>query len=250
MTTPGIRCVCYTDGLYVLRLFGDSPENERLWLFRILRFLGAPAGFQVNWWRFPADRIVAGGQFPTRAQVNGGWTYRNSNEIYIFRIEEWDRVLIHECIHALNWDATILDSTKTCLEGSVGGGSLMPAIFEAATELNAEWLWSIIHSPVDDYAGLTWQKQRAWQEKQCIAILARAPTPWVEDTSVFAYYVLKTALAADMSAFLLEWLAGTLSSERWCDIWLSKRDAFAAAAKNIDTSATLSTRMSSPEIAP
>ena len=248
MMTPDTVCRCYTDGTYRLTLFGDSPESELLHLFRILHFLGAPAGFQVNWWRFPADRVVAGGKFPTRAEVNGGWAYRGSTEVFLFRIEEWDRVLLHECIHALSWDATIVDGTQNCLEQSVGGGSISSALFEAATELNAEWMWSIIHAPVDDVTGQTWLTQRAWQDQQAIAILARAPRVWAEDTNVFAYYVLKAVLAHDIQEFLIEWLAGTLNSERWCDMWTSKRESMIAASRGVDTTAPLSMRMTNPTI--
>jgi len=249
MLAPDTVCHCYTDGTYRLTLFGDSPESELLHLFRILHFLGAPAGFQVNWWRFPADRIVAGDIFPSRAEVNGGWAYRGSPEVFLFRIEEWDRVLLHECIHALNWDAVIVDGTQTCLEQSVGGGTLSSALFEAATELNAEWMWSVLHAPSNDVTAQTWVKQREWQNQQAIEILARAPQVWVEDTNVFAYYILKTVLAHDMQGFLIEWLAGTLNTERWCDMWLQRRESMIAMSRGLDTSQPLSMRMTNPSIA-
>jgi hypothetical protein len=75
------------------------------------------------------------------------------------------------------------------------GSQVYPALFEAWTELLAEWMWVAWH-----FEGIeAWYSQRAWQEKQAIQILARSGheegEPWKENTSVFAYYVLKAALA-------------------------------------------------------
>jgi hypothetical protein len=214
----------------------------------MLYFLGAPAGFQVNWWRFSADRVLLPGAWPTRAEVNGGWTYRGTNQIWIFRDEEWDRVVLHECVHALNWDVIPDSSVQVCLQEHLGHGTLMPAIFEAATELNAEWLWCVIHSPADDAAGHTWVKQREWQKKQALAILARAGTKWEEDTSVFAYYILKAVLAEDMQRFLYGWLTETLKPDYWCDVWAARKDSLLAAAAGSTTDQNLSLRMTNPEI--
>jgi hypothetical protein len=110
-------------------------------------------------------------------------------------------------------------------------------------------MWSIIHAPIDDVQGLTWTKQRKWQDQQAIAILARAPQVWAEDTNVFAYYVLKAVLAQDVQGFLIEWLAGTLNSERWCDMWSTKRESMLAASRGLDTTVPLSMRMTNPAIA-
>jgi hypothetical protein len=232
---------------------GDLPGTilkEVSWCFRILRFLGAPDGFCVNWWRIPNDRNVEPNAFPTRAEVNGGWARRGLPEVFIFRLEEWDRVLIHECIHALAWDVEIGGSVKSCLEKSLGNGEITEALFEAATELNAEWMWCIIHSPVNDIEGQTWLKQLAWQQKQAYAILARSPQVWKEDTSVFAYYVLKAAVAFEMEDFLVNWLTSCVDTEKWCALWNKYKPIFLQKAglhKNT-VSENLSMRMTNPEI--
>jgi hypothetical protein len=214
-------------------------------LFRLLHFLGAPVGFAVNWWRFPADRVVEPEAWPTRAEVNGGWTYMGHEQIWMFRDEEWDRVLIHECIHAFKWDAVLLGETKACLEGLLEG-QVMPALFEAATELNAEWLWCVIHSPATDYEAATWATQRAWQHDQALSILARRGEKWTEDTSVFAYYVLKAALALRTEEFLVEWLSGHLNSAHWCEVWSANKAAFEEEAGRKNTDQPLSMRMTNP----
>ena len=104
------ECLFYTDGFYSMLVWTDVQmdkkvlETEVRHAFRILRYLGACVGFCIHWWRIPVDRKISASEFPSRASVNGGWARRGFPEIYIFRLEEWDRVLIHECVHALDWD--------------------------------------------------------------------------------------------------------------------------------------------------
>jgi len=154
----------------------------------LLAWMGTPAGFRVClWWRDDARKIGAH-EWPSRATVNGGWATPGSNAIFIFRSEEWDRVLLHETIHALEWDWK-LPKPMPCW-GLEEDDQLAPALFEAWTELYAEWLWCGWHN-------VPWAEQRAWQDAQATQILARrAQLPkWSENTNVFAYYVLKAAMA-------------------------------------------------------
>lgn len=209
------------DGVYNMIVYGlkdTSFIKEAIWAFRILRFLGASPGFCVHWWAIDKPRILEPGAFPTRAEVNGGWAYRGRDSVWIFRSEEWDRVLIHECVHALNWDVFPSTAVKACLEKSLNG-TLMDALGESVTELLAEWFWCIIHSPESDFNGTTWAKQKDWQLKQAYQILARRPVSWSEDTSVFAYYVLKAAIGQEDNEFFISWYAGIYNPDSWCRLW-------------------------------
>jgi len=172
----------------------------------ILTWLGTPPGFTVNlWWRHDPRRIAAN-EWPSRRTVNGGWTYANSSSVIVYRSEEWDRVLIHEVIHALGWDWSMPSAPLKCWNLDETA-QLQPALFEAWTELYAEWLWCGWHN-------IPWERQRAWQDEQAVQILARRKdTSWSEDTNVFAYYVLKAALAPHI-AFVLCFGNGTTSEER------------------------------------
>lgn len=245
------ECLVYTSGPYIMFIWGRkgrSYEAEAQRCFRILEFLGVPPGFTVHWWAIPADRITEAGKFPTRAEVNGGWAYRARPAIWVFREEEWDRVVIHECVHALDWDVHPSEQTIRCMEQTLQG-DITDALFEAATELNAEWLWCVIHSPDDDDEGRTWIAQCRWMMSQAAAIILRqGERPWEEDTSVFAYYVLKAALALEMENFMIGWLSGTLDTEEWCDYWRSHQKAFYHNAQKDRRSlaSAISTRMTNP----
>ena len=115
----------------------------------------------------------------------------------------------------------------------------MPTLFEAWTELYAEWLWCCWFAPNDPTA---WDRQKQWQRFQAVQILARAPTVWKETTNVFAYYVLKAALAPQFNLLLL--LGKEVNSMELCTPMLDRLRAKAQTVKPIK----LALRMTNPSI--
>jgi hypothetical protein len=171
----------------------------------LFSWLGTPPGFTlILFWR-DDPRFLARTEWPSRSTVNGGYTYSGSNTIIVYRQEEWDRVLIHEAIHALRWDWDIPAVPQPCW-GLGPQARLSPHLFEAWTELYAEWLWCGWHN-------VAWAKQLAWSRIQAVQILARAPATWKENTNVFAYYILKAALAPHIG-FLWTLQNGMSDTER------------------------------------
>jgi len=156
----------------------------------LFTWLGTPPGFTlILFWRDDPRNIDAG-EWPSRRSVNGGYTYPGSNTIIVYRQEEWDRVLLHESIHAMKWDWDIPATPMPCW-GLGENAVLAPHLFEAWTELYAEWLWCAWHNK-------SWDDQYLWMQAQALQILCRADRslyPWNENTNIFAYYILKTALA-------------------------------------------------------
>lgn len=165
-----------------------SVVNE---LDRLLTWLGTPPNFKVNLWLRDDPRILEIDTWPDRKTVNGGFAIPNSNEIFVYRAEEYIRVVIHETIHALGWDWQMPEKPLPCW-GFQSNDILSPHLFEAWTELYAEWLYCGFYDK-------SWARQREWQIYQATQILARVHTReqgrWTENTNVFAYYVLKAALA-------------------------------------------------------
>jgi hypothetical protein len=174
----------------------------------LMEWLGVKRPFQIFLWLREDPRIIAANEWPSRRSVNGGWTIPGSSAICVYREEEWERVVLHEMIHALEWDWKMPTKPAACW--GTERGSYMPALFEAWTELLAEWFWCAWFS-------VPWNKQQKWQTTQALQILARHDDKkdnyWRENTSVFAYYILKTVLSKHMP-FLWLHQNGDTDSER------------------------------------
>jgi len=119
---------------------------------------------------------------------------------------------------------------------------LNPHLFEAWTELYAEWL-------ACEWYGKPWERQRKWQDAQAVQLLARATHRWEENTSVFAYYVLKAALAPHFE-FLWVFGQGTTDEEKkyvMCGLVTPELERLRTIAKHT-TPQDMSLRMSVPNV--
>jgi hypothetical protein len=204
---------------------------------RLLLWLGVPAEFKVNLVMCDTLRQIKADEWPSRHSVNGGYAVPKSNNIVVYRAEEYERVILHESIHALGWDWPMGPTPPACWDVD---GTLAPHLFEAWTECYAEWLTCA-------YFDIPWAKQMAWQKTQALQILARAPTPWKEDTNVFAYYIVKAALAPHIE-FLLPFQAGKTTEEKsfvLCGLIAKTITHLRTEAKTIKPK-TISLRMSCP----
>jgi hypothetical protein len=169
----------------------------------LLSWLGTPSGFTVYLWMRDDPRVLEADSWPSRRTVNGGFAYPGKPAIFVYRAEEYQRVILHETIHALRWDWDMPEKPLPCW-GFKKTDVVSPHLFEAWTELYAEWLYC-------GYYNVSWTKQRKWQIYQATQILARVKDNWTENTNVFAYYVLKAALAPHIS-FL--WIAGNGQTQK------------------------------------
>lgn len=197
----------------------------------ILAWMGVPPKFTVHLWLQHWLRGVRADEWPTRLSVNGGFATPGIPEIFVYREEEYDRVVIHEIIHAMKWDWKMPATPIPCWGIQ---GRIMPHLFEAWTELYAEWLWCGWHN-------ISWEIQMRWQQLQATQILARhirtgrGWNDWSEDTNIFAYYVLKAALAPHIS-FLWTFGNGGVESERMfvlCKLVKSNLDTLRENARHV-----------------
>jgi len=171
--------------------------------------------------------VVAGAALKDE-HVNTAFTVpcgRPRNAIYVFREEEWFKVLIHETMHALGLDYSDYDS-KEPVSGA-GGGDNHPQdhrdhAYEAYSECWAEWFAATVRlyeygtpaerrmpmnpSALARYLAL----EASWAHRQCGRIWA-----WFNgdedrlrqhDPYVFDYYVLKHVLMVHADAFV-DWCA-------------------------------------------
>jgi hypothetical protein len=130
-------------------------------------------------------------------EVNSGDTTFRANkkrDIRIWRAEDWSKVLLHELLHAFDWDDLIPKNT-------INNES------EALVEAMATWL----HCQI--LGGRHWKQlldeQRQWMRQHLCALQKFAWRPL--NTSVHSYYILKFALLWDDTALnaFAQWLQQT-----------------------------------------
>lgn len=207
-----------------------SIESELLLGLRILKWMSRKRAITWFWWDHDRPRILPPFTAPGQKHLNGGWTTIDSSrppEVHVYRREEAHKVLIHECIHSLGLDvpvAPLLESQRDTIERSLGGYRLYPHFGEAYTEFYAEFLWAGIQRQ-----GLkAWNRQLACSEGQALEVWGRivASGHHTENTSVFAYYVMKWVLMLHVDHILLDPKG---SVKFWAAWWSSARELLDAA---------------------
>ena len=175
---------------------------------------------------------VVEGQRPielSQNNVNSGFTAacNLNNEIYIFRREEWFKVLLHESIHAMGVDFSWYNNQKpieSILQKEFTGVQITQwNITECYTEIWAEIINVLIqvfiitkkksfnHVKQIIYTALYYES--CWSHIQCSKILQYYGITYQElisnkvvyqetETSVFSYYVLKCLLMCNIGLFI------------------------------------------------
>jgi hypothetical protein len=189
------------------------------------------------WWDQDWPRILPPNTAPGRIHVNGGWAVPGIPEVHVYRREEAHKVLLHEIIHAVRLDIpqTVLDPIRIQFNELLGR-TLWPHLGEAFTEFFAEWLWAIASAPSLSAAKKNWTAQLACSDMQAKQIWARIRNSTSEDTSIFAYYVLKWVLMQHSEEVLFTPLA---SSASWKDWWIASRPILDAESDQSSISKTL-----------
>jgi hypothetical protein len=204
------------------------------------------AVLQVNIVHTPFKKTIDSvvGEFD-RHHVNSAYTYACSrdNQLVIFREEEWVKVLIHECFHALGFDFATLnqDAMNTQLRTLYRG--LPPHIdfraYEAYTETWAEFLNLALHRFIEhprQGANAFIQQlrtavfyEKAWTAFQCRKVLHHYRTSYdalvmgtsttmyqEHHTQVFSYHVLKAVLFLHLDEFLVWCMTATKTPTLAC----------------------------------
>lgn len=177
--------------------------------------------------------------------VNSAYTYSctRNNDIVIYREEEWFKVFIHECFHALGLDFSTMNqdgvqaSLKTMFKGLDPRISNVRA-YEAYAETWAEWLNLVLqvflerHQRANAFVQELRRRvfyEKAWTAYQCMKVLHHYRTSYhglvsgtgtvayqEEHTHVFAYHVLKAVLFIHLDEFLVWCMETTGSNDLSC----------------------------------
>ena len=162
-----------------------------------------------------------------RKDINSAYTFScyEKNAIYIFRKEEWKKVLIHECIHAFGIDFAIIESTHSQLINSkldnIFNLDINYTFNEAycetlATIINIIYLFNtqsthnelipflesqlnneIIHSLVQSNKFL---KHSSLSMRHMV--FGKDNSKYKENTPAFSYYFIKSLFLYDLNSFL------------------------------------------------
>ena len=167
----------------------------------------------------------------SEVHVNSAFTFscQEKNVIYVFRQEEWLKVLIHESIHALGIDFSWYNdhgqSTKQILKIFPQVHAANLSVFEAFTETWAELCVILLQihmmtkkddKDVELILHNCLYYEQGWARIQCVKVLRHYGLTYQElfdtgstitayhetKTAVFSYYVLKCVLMHHLDAFL------------------------------------------------
>lgn len=136
------------------------------------------------------------GNIVTSHNINGGFTYKLGDIVYIYREEEYPKVMLHEAIHH-----THLDPSPSELEGVE---SLFRNTFNIATNMKllpgegiveafavyyqCNFIATETNIPFDSI----WTRELKYMKKQAETIINKSKErPWFETTNSFAYIVVK-----------------------------------------------------------
>lgn len=188
--TSGATLIYYGDKKYINKIAETTDQ--------LCNWLGVSSAFIAILFYMDKPRYIEADEWPEKKNVNGGWNMTGSQTIVIYRREEWERVFIHETIHAMNWDWKHMPTKQIKCWGLQEESELSPHLFEAWTELLTELLYCV-------WFNLNWNDQLKWMKEQAIQIISRYHTKdkWIENTNVFAYYILKAALSKYVAELFL-----------------------------------------------
>lgn len=151
--------------------------------------------------------------------INGAYTYISNGTIYIYRLEEWPKVILHEVLHnvsklqSITWDerdiVKLYDAFDIDNSGCPQNCKTILEPTEAIIETWAIFLHTVFIAlekgrDADFYDLL--KQELVWNNQQIRWILEKQKTDgkgvWHEDTHTFSYIVLRGILLHNLGAFL------------------------------------------------
>lgn len=150
--------------------------------------------------------------------VNGGYTYVHGNTVYIYRLEEWPKVMLHELIHHIpkiqniRWTPKMLADMYHIFEIDNAGCPVHCSTLLEPTEAVVE-AWAIFlhtaymsHEMNKDFYKLL-RDEIHWNDAHIAWIMHKKARMhmvegWKEGTHVFSYIVLRGILLQHLDEFL------------------------------------------------
>jgi len=222
-----------TSSMSIYRMLNNALKKMYIWLYVATYFSPQECSRELTiyWYLTEHKKILPYNKEEPIDQIhsNTAFTYGcplESNNIYIFRKEEWFKVFIHESFHSLGLDFSKMPqhTTQTAMF------SIFPIncdlrFYETYTEMWAEIIQILficlenknskqIYTQIEEYL----QEERLFSLFQCIKILnhnkikyrelslKKYSVKYRENTYVFSYYILKSICMFFYNDFI-EWCA-------------------------------------------
>jgi len=155
----------------------------------------------------PAKKMIKEDGIMTGANINSGFTYVNRNEIYIFRKEEFPKVIIHELIHHdlnIHRDEFKKENKERLKRHFKIAEETTLILNEAMIEL-----WAIIFQlafvSIDygkDFKKL-FEMEVSYSLYKCHQILKiQGEGEWKDRCNIFSYIIFKTILLVNLNEFV------------------------------------------------
>ena len=137
--------------------------------------------------------------------INGAFTYKMGDTVFIFREEEYPKVMLHEALHH-----SFLDPSPSAMLGVESivrqNFNISPhmalLVGEGVVELFATYYHCkfVAEETGVQFAAL-WECETKWMHRQALKVLERTKTtPWHEYTNAFAYIVVRWICAGDINS--------------------------------------------------
>ena len=205
----------YTSPRYELKIIGRKISSVPLHrIENLIKFLNISSIIKIKWWPTSNKKkfinLILGPE-----DINSGAT--DLKTIMIWRNEEFNKVMTHEIVHFsrnhfLNWNSSIDIYLKERfnIQGKV-----------VSTEAYTEWLAILLHCKFICYNLEPWDNkllssllynEYLFSLIQCIKVINHSvgnleqlgKNIWRQKTDVFSYFIVKTALLADIKYWFTE----------------------------------------------
>jgi hypothetical protein len=165
----------------------------------------------LTFWLVPClalKEFPAPGKHVGVEHVNSAYTYANGDTVFIFRREEFPKVMLHEAIHHVCTIDTAMDWTQDQLGRLFEMFRVDQTTVLRPNEAIVEAMAELFHTAfiAQEYgfdAQMLHMREVKWSLQQAKRVLARQGSGlWREDTHAFSYYVLRSILVFNPDEFL------------------------------------------------
>lgn len=155
----------------------------------------------------PAKKMINENGIMTGANINSGFTYVNRNEIYIFRKEEFPKVILHELIHHdlnIHQDEFKKENKEKLRKHFKIAENTTLILNEAMIELWAT-IFQLAFVSIDykqDFKKL-YEMEVLYSLYKCHQIFKiQGEAEWNDKCNIFSYIIFKTILLVNLNEFI------------------------------------------------